>query len=103
MLMVAATNQRGTPMAVFLVTYDLKEPGRDYAPVHAYLRRFTHSKGMESVWLLDTHESAATIRDALTRLVHPNDIVLVVRLQADWAACSFRCGEWLNEPHRTWQ
>lgn len=72
-------------MAVVLVTYDLKQPGRDYAPVHAYLKTFPDwCKGLESVWLLETTTSTSIIRDKLKALVDSNDKVFVVRLQQDW-------------------
>jgi len=89
-------------MAVILVTYDLKQPGRDYAPVHAYLKRFTNCKGLESVWLLDTTTSTEAIRDGLKAVVDANDKLFVIRLQRDWASSNFGCGTWLNEDARTW-
>jgi hypothetical protein len=52
-------------MAVLLVTYDLRTPGKGYAPVHPYLKQFTNCKDLESVWLLDTNLTAAQVRDAL--------------------------------------
>ena len=89
-------------MAVLLVTYDLRKPGRDYEPVFAYLRRFTYCKGMESVWLLDTTTSCSVIRDGLQSVVDANDRVFVVRLMRDWASFNYNCGDWLNDPARSW-
>lgn len=83
-------------MAILLVTYDLKQPGRDYGPVHAYLRQFTHCKGMESVWLLDTNMSTAAVRDGLRAHVDPNDIVFVVKITSDWGSWNYNCAAWLN-------
>ena len=71
-------------MAIILATYDLIKPGKDYKPVHDYLKRFTHCKGLESVWLLDTTVSCSKIRDDLQKLVDANDKVFVVRLMRDW-------------------
>lgn len=89
-------------MAIYLVTYDLKQPGRNYAPVFDYLKRFTHCKGMESVWLLDTTTGSAQIRDALKALVDSNDKVFVTRLQQDWGSYNYSCGDWLNDTKRSW-
>jgi hypothetical protein len=83
-------------MAILLVTYDLKQPGQDYKAVHAYLRQFMHCKEMESVWLLDTNVSTATIRDSLRAKVDPNDVVFVVRITSDWGSWNYRCADWLN-------
>jgi hypothetical protein len=89
-------------MAVLLVTYDLKQPGRDYAPVHAYLKRFTHCKGLESVWLLDTVDSPESIRDGLRVLVDTNDIVFVSKLTRYWGSWNYSCAGWLNDSSRNW-
>ncbi|OAK66064.1 hypothetical protein A3K87_09875 [Variovorax paradoxus] len=87
-------------MAMILVTYDLKQPGRNYDAVHAYLRTFTYCKGLESVWLLDTAVDAVTIRDHLLTLIDINDIVFVTPLAHGWASCAYPCADWLNQ--RTW-
>ena len=89
-------------MAVILVTYDLKKPGRNYQPVHDYLKTFTYCKGLESVCLLDTAQSTETIRDALTKLVDANDSTFVVRLAHTWNSWNYTCGDWLNAPGRNW-
>jgi len=90
-------------MAVLLVTYDLHAPGRDYAPVHEYLRQFAYCKHLESVWLIDTQLSTAMVRDALMQRIDRNDTVFVVQLMNDWAAYNYRCADWLKSSNRTWQ
>lgn len=89
-------------MAIVLVTYDLKQPGRSYQPVWDYLKKFAYCKGLESVWLLDTTTPTATIRDNLRALVDANDVIFVVRLTQDWASFNYYCGDWLNKPERSW-
>lgn len=90
-------------MAILLVTYDLKSPGRNYEPVWAYLRSFTHCKGLESVWVLDTPLSVAQVRDGLIPLVDTNDRTFVVRIaNYDWASLRYPCADWLNDPTRNW-
>ena len=89
-------------MAILLVTYDLKQPGRDYEPVFKYLRQYTHCKKMESVWLLDTTNSTKTVRDHMKQVVDGNDIVFVVRLAQDWGSFNYGCADWLNDPSRNW-
>lgn len=89
-------------MAVILVTYDLKQPGRNYQPVYDYLKTHTWCKGIESVWLLDTTKSVSTIRDEIGRIVDSNDIIFVVRLMREWASRHYYCGDWLNSQDRNW-
>ena len=88
-------------MATVLVTYDLCAPGRNYAPLHNYLKQYTHCKGLESVWVLDTLKSPGTIRDELKALIDKNDKVFVVRITREWASYNFSCGDWLNKPERS--
>jgi hypothetical protein len=88
-------------MATLLVTYDLCAPARDYNSVHAYLRSFTHCKGMESVWLLDTAREPTVVRDELMKLVDRNDKVFVVRITSRWGSFNYTCADWLNRPERT--
>ncbi|TMV94200.1 hypothetical protein FGG78_03960 [Thioclava sp. BHET1] len=87
-------------MAIVLVTYDLKQPGRNYQPVYDYLKGFTYCKDLESVWLLDTQQSTSQIRDALKQRIDANDKVFVTKLARDWASFNFGCAEWLNKPER---
>lgn len=87
-------------MSVVLVTYDLKKPGQSYEPVHQYLKTYSYCKGLESVWLLDTLKSPATIRDELKTLVDKNDTVFAVRIAREWASYNYICGDWLNKPER---
>lgn len=89
-------------MAILLVTYDLKQPGRNYAPVHDYLKRYSYCKHLESVWLLDTSTSPEVIRDGLRALVDGNDKLFVVRLQRSWNSLNFGCADWLNDTARNW-
>ena len=89
-------------MAIYLVTYDLRQPGRSYTPVHEYLKRYTYCKGLESVWFLDTAVPAAKIRDELKTLVDANDRIFVSRLQGEWASLNLPCSDWLKAPGRSW-
>lgn len=89
-------------MAVILVTYDLKQPGRNYGPLHAYLKVFTHCKELESVWLLDTSATPEAIRDGLKPYIDSNDILFVTKLAQSWASFNYNCSAWLNSPARSW-
>ena len=89
-------------MPILLVTYDLKKPGRDYAPVHKWLKTFAYCKDLESVWLLDTNWTTEQVRDKLRELVDTNDKIFVVRLQRSWNSLNFGCGDWLNNASRNW-
>lgn len=89
-------------MAIILVTYDLKKAGQNYQGVHDYLKTFSYCKHLESVWLLDTTISVATIRDSLRNLTDGNDVIFAIRVTQEWASFGFGCGDWLNKPERNW-
>lgn len=89
-------------MTVYCVTYDLKAPGKDYKPVHDYLKTFNYCKDLESFWLIDSTKSAAQIRDDLRSRIDGNDKVFVARLHRKWGSINFGCGSWLNSSSRNW-
>ncbi len=89
-------------MAVILVTYDLKAPGRNYQPVYDYLKQFTYCKSLESVWLLDTTTTPGQIRNALSSIVDANDTTFVVQITQNWGSWNYGCADWLNDPKRDW-
>ncbi|ABD27153.1 hypothetical protein Saro_2717 [Novosphingobium aromaticivorans DSM 12444] len=90
-------------MAILLLTYDLKAPGRNYEPVFDYIKaNYTWCKGAESVWLLETTATTTKVRDDVKALVDDNDIVFVVQITRNWASLNYYCGDWLNKPERKW-
>jgi hypothetical protein len=90
-------------MAIFLITYDLKQPGRNYQPVFDHIKaNYSWCKGLESVWLVDSLKSSSAIRDEIRAIIDTNDEVFVVRLQREWASFNYYCGDWLNKPERNW-
>lgn len=90
-------------MAILVVSYDLKKPGKNYQPVWDYLKKFTYCKPLESFWLLQTTKSVTTVRDELKPLVDANDRVFVCRMATKaWASHNGVCGSWLNDASRSW-
>lgn len=89
---------------VLLITYDLHNPGRDYAAISNAIqtaRSFIHPQG--SVWIVDTDLTPADWRAKLKQAGDPNDEYFIARLQGNWA--SFNMGDaanWLNSSSRNW-
>jgi len=75
-------------MALYLVTYDLRAPGRSYDLVYEQLRNWKAVRIAESVWLAELNGPAATIRDILQGLVDTNDRIFVIQqfTNAQWGA-----------------
>lgn len=74
-------------MAVFMLSYDLRQPGRNYQALHNELKRLDSVRILESVWLLDVPQTASQLRDAVASYLDRNDGVLVVEItsSAMWA------------------
>jgi hypothetical protein len=90
---------------VLEVTYDLHNPGRDYANVIAALKKcgsWAHPQG--SVWLVDTAMSAKQIVDVLVAAGDANDEYLVTQLRHNvaWRNMNADVEAWLRDPGRTW-
>ena len=65
-------------MSRLLVSYDLRQPRRDYGPLHDHLREFDHCRPLESVWLVAADLSPKQLRDELRPLLDADDGLLVV-------------------------
>lgn len=68
---------------IFLVSYDLKSPGRDYTGLYDALK----AKGpwwhyLDHTWLISTNQTAQNIWDAMRPHITTADRVLIVRIDA---------------------
>jgi hypothetical protein len=70
-------------MAVFLVSFDLRKPERDYGPFFERLRRFTHAQLLESAWFVESAWNAARIRDELFEQMDPDDGLMVALMEGE--------------------
>lgn len=89
-------------MGVYLVTYDLRQPGRNYEPLYQELRSYTHCHELESVWLIDTTQRASAIREGLRAKIDANDALFVAELREHWASRNYDCADWLKDESRRW-
>lgn len=90
-------------MAILLVTYDLKAPGRNYQPLYDYFKQYNRCKGLESVYLIETTKTTAQVRDELKPFRDSNDVIFIAKLSGSWGSLNFKgCADWLNDPARDW-
>lgn len=72
---------------VYLITYDLHGPNRDYDNLHGAIRSYgNYWHYLESNWFITTNSSAAQIRTHLQQFIDGNDEILIVKISNDWAA-----------------
>lgn len=87
-------------MAIYLVTYDLSAPGRNYDALYEHLRSYgTYSHPVESVWLVKSSRTAAEVRDATKKHLDGNDKLLVVEAgsSAAWRNLRDATSDWLRK------
>jgi hypothetical protein len=64
---------------IYLVTYDLKAPGKDYSTLYNLLKSApTWWHYLESTWLIRTNENVASWAQKIQGVVDANDLFLVV-------------------------
>lgn len=86
-------------MAIYIVSYDLRAPGRNYDALYKALRSldaFAHP--LESLWLIEVPGSASHVRDTLKTVMDKNDGIVVIEFTpaADWAVSG------INSPSAEW-
>jgi hypothetical protein len=73
-------------MTAYIVSYDLKKPGRDFQPLWDRLAQWKATRVLESLWLIDTNPDwAIAIRDDLKQYIDGNDWLFVARLNGETA------------------
>lgn len=89
-------------MQTLLVSYDLIRPenSEDYKRLGDRIKQFPNwAKPLESVWIIQTADGPAAVRDALKPYIESNDKLIVVEMSGSWA--SFNIGtevsSWLNQ------
>jgi ABC-type transport system involved in cytochrome c biogenesis ATPase subunit len=86
-------------MPHYLISYDLRAPGRNYEGLYKALAAAKAVRALESLWLLDDPKTSAAVRDTLRSHVDQNDGVVVIELNSsNWATYSPKAGaaEWLK-------
>ena len=86
-------------MTTYIVSYDLRQPGRNYEPLYNTLKSFPQwARITESVWAVVTWQNSVQIRDQLLVHMDTNDRVFVIKsgLEAAWSnpLCE---NQWLRE------
>jgi hypothetical protein len=68
-------------MKKHLVSYDLRQPRRDYSALYKRLGEWQATRVLESVWIIKRDVGCEAIRDDLKRFIDTDDGVLVVQLE----------------------
>ena len=87
-------------MEIYLVSYDLHQPGRDYSDLIAANKSYpSWAHAHESVWFVQTDQSASQVARHLFGYADSNDSLMVVKAAAEaaWYNLNPQVSEWLKE------
>jgi hypothetical protein len=62
----------------FLISYDLRQPGRNYQPLWDELARVGAFRVLLSAWYLNGNYTCSQLRDHFRQYIDANDALLVV-------------------------
>lgn len=69
---------------VYLITYDLNKPHKDYSNVYAALGAFAHTRdsGLDSVWFISSQASASSLYYALRPHFDDDDRLFITQIRS---------------------
>ncbi|MBM4065288.1 MAG: SinR family protein [Planctomycetes bacterium] len=86
-------------MSIYLITYDLMTPGKDYNKLFDAIKKLgSYFHCLDSTWLVDTNHEGVGIRDYLRQYIDWNDKLLVTALLGEtaWYNLGNEGGNWLK-------
>ena len=75
-------------MYSYVVTYDLRTPGKDYSSLISKIKTYSYSKICESAWIIKSNHSSSEVRDNLLTEMDYNDRLFVAKLTGEAAWCN---------------
>lgn len=66
---------------LYLITYDLKSPGRDYSNLHNQIKNYGEWwHYIDSTWIIKTESTIEEVTNSIRRMMDPNDHLLVIKI-----------------------
>ncbi|MGG4039935.1 hypothetical protein [Heyndrickxia ginsengihumi] len=85
-------------MSVYLITYDLNAPGKDYGKLYEEIKSLgAWAHYMESVWFVDTDLDPNSIRDKLKEIIDSNDSLFVSKVTSYSGWADKKLWDWLSK------
>ncbi len=87
-------------MKTYLISYDLRQPGRDYKTLFSALKSYgSWWHWLESTWMVKTTQSAGQVRDYLLAHIDRNDRLIVMGLdgEAAWFGLPADGSTWIHQ------
>ena len=74
-------------MYTYLISYDLRQPGKDYTQLHTHLKSYSDwAKPLQSVWLIKSSSTCEQLRNTVQAHMDENDMILVIDVTGKPAA-----------------
>lgn len=71
-------------MKAYLITYDLKVPGKNYETLYSAIKSYGNWwHFLESNWMIVTHESSVQIWNRLAKTIDRSDFLLIIEVRRD--------------------
>ncbi len=85
-------------MAVYIIDYDLRAPGRNYDSLIEAIKTYPWAKIMKSTWAIETTKTATQVRDHLKGHIDSNDKLFVVKAgnEAAWFNLDDDVAAWIK-------
>lgn len=71
---------------LYVVSYDLISPGRNYEPLYSELLRLGARRILKSQWIIRSPSTALQLREHFWQFIEDNDRLLVNAIDQSWAA-----------------
>lgn len=87
-------------MPAYIIAYDLHEAGQNYTCIIDRLKKYgTYCHLQQSVWIINTNQSAVQVRDNLMKCLDRNDKLFVGLLggEAAWTGYPDNISNWLRQ------
>ena len=88
-------------MAVYVISYDLNQPGQNYAALHEAIKNVgtTWWHCLTSTWMVVSSKSALEVANALWPHMDGNDKLLVnpIATGSSWAGFEKNCEDWIKQ------
>ena len=88
---------------VYLVSYDLNQPGQDYDSLIAAIRSYNgYCQALKSQWFICSDKTAKQICEHLVQYIDENDWLIVCELSSNFRAwLSDEAVKWLEQVQRS--
>ena len=86
-------------MNTYIVSYDLRTPGKNYSDLIAALKTYSNwMHALDSFWVIRSALTAVQVRDQLARHIDTNDKLIVVQSAhvGAWNGFTAQNTEWLK-------